>query len=169
MPSQHEPAFAFQERQAGARGETRFPPFPGVSQRQRRNRRSLLGVALPAVAGSMLWVVPMLWSPSGFFAFISFATVAAAIIALTFMGGALLHSWWALLAVPAAWVLGETLTSVAVSTALYGLGWLTDTFNGALFWPLTGLVIALEAAPVLACASLGVLYGKWLRRQGLWH
>jgi hypothetical protein len=167
--SQQEPAFGFQDRRAKARREARLPPSPATSQRQRQTRLPLLGIALPAVAGSLFWLVPMLWSPSGFFAFIPFAIIAAAIIALTFMGGVLLHSWWALLAVPAAWVLGETLTSVAVSTALYGVGWLTDTFNGALFWPLTGLVIALEAAPVLACASLGVLYSKWLRRQGLWR
>lgn len=164
MPLRYEPAFAFQEPQAGARGKPRFPPSPATSQRQGRTRLPLLGVALPAVAGSMFWLVPMPWTPSGLFAAIPFAIVAAAIIVLTFAGGALLHSWWALLAVPIAWVLGEALTSVVVSTALYGFGWLIDTFNGALFWPLTGLIIVLELVPVLACASLGVIYGKWLRR-----
>ena len=169
MPSQREPAFGFQEPQAGARRAARFPASPATAQPRGRYRPSLWGVALPAVAGAMLWVVPMPWTPAGLLAIIPFAIVAAALIGLTFAGGALLHSWWALLVVPVAWVLGEALTSVAVSTALYGIGWLIDTFNGTLFWPLTGLIITLEAAPVLACASLGVLYGKWLRRQGLWR
>jgi hypothetical protein len=164
MRSQQEPAFSIQGRSSRTPSAGQFQP---IATSPKRGSRSLLGIVLPAVAGSSLWLVPTLWNPDGIFSLAPFVMVAAATILFTFIGAALLCSWWALLAVPAAWVFGAAFTSLVVSVILYGFGWLTDYFNLTIFWPLLGVSLLLGTIPILICASLGIFYGKWLRRYGL--
>ena len=168
MLSQQQLVSSSEEQRTVSPDETRSPP--AATSPRRPLWRTMLGVALPVVAATAIWWIPALWSlwSHGDVIVEPGAIIAVVIVTrlLTFAGGALLRSRWALLIVPAAWAIGEMLTTLIWSVAISGLDWLTNSLNWAIFWPVTGLILAIGSLPVLICAGLGVLFGRWLQRRG---
>ncbi len=79
-------------------------------------------------------------------------------MALSFVAATVLRSGWALLIVPAAWVVGESVTALIMSLGTSNVDW-----EGALA-ALAGLIF--YAAPLLLIAAgLGMFFGQWLARR----
>jgi hypothetical protein len=137
-----------------------------AAERQQRIWQVLLGVALPLVAGLLLWGVPWLWeTPDLFDAAGPFLTVVALTALLTIAGAALLRLWWALVIVPAAWAIGEMLGAAAHYSLLPG-----DWSQSALlwwqrFWRVTATLVPAGAVVVFLFAGVGVRLSLWLQRR----
>ncbi len=130
---------------------------------QSRGLRWTLGIALPLVAGTAFWWVPSLM---GYADVMDDPTTGSVVLGLTvalaFAGGALLRSWWALLIVPAAWLVGQALTQVFMSLGTANLDW-------SALLPMSGSILLLVGLPLLFSAGLGVLVGQWLARRSAVH
>ncbi len=124
---------------------------------QSRILRWIVGIVLPLVAGTTLWWIPSLF---GYADIMDNPTVGYTVfgitIVLVFAGAAVLRSWWALLIVPAAWLVGDILGSLVTWLATASVNWV--------FVPLSGGLILYLGLPVVIAAGLGVLFGQWLAR-----
>ncbi len=130
-----------------------------IETQQSRILRWIVGVVLPMVAGTTLWWIPSLF---GYADIMDSPTVGYTVIGVTvvlaFAGAAVLRSWWALLIVPAAWLVGEILAALVMGLATSSMNW------GILLLP--GGLILFVGLPVLISAGLGALFGQWLARRG---
>lgn len=126
---------------------------------QSRTLRWIVGIVAPLVAGTTLWWIPSLF---GYADIMDNPTVGYTVfgitIALVFAGAAVLRSWWAILIVPAAWLVGDILGSLVTWLATASVNWV--------FVPLSGGLILYLGLPVVIAAALGVLFGQWLARRG---
>lgn len=133
-------------------------PSQEVSAPPRSGKRLFvmaLGVALPLIAGTMVWWP---WGVGDMFdsGWVLF-TVAVAGGVLAFAGALLLRTPWALLIVPAVWAVGEML-GLGVATLAAGGDW-------EHFWDTTLMIVWLVILPLALCAGLGSLLGKWLHQR----
>jgi hypothetical protein len=141
-------------------------PLPAAFERPRRTFQVLLGVALPLVAGTLVWGIPWLWgTPDIFDAAGPFLTVFGATALLTFVGAALLRSWWALVVVPAAWAIGEMLGTVVRYALLPGDWAQSDLLWWQHFWKVTATLVPGGTLAVFIVAGLGVGFGLWPKRR----
>lgn len=123
----------------------------------------ILGVGLPLVAGTMFWWIPALRGYADVMDdFTTGAIVLGVTMALSFVAATALRSGWALLIVPAAWVVGETVTALIMSLGASNVDW-----EG--FLPLLVGVIFYALPPLLIAAGLGMFFGQWLTRRGAAH
>lgn len=135
------------------------PSAPLSETQQSRILRRIVGVVLPLVAGTALWWIPSLFGYADIMDNPTVGyTVIGVTIALAFAGAAVLRSWWALLIVPAAWLVGEILAALVTGLATASVNWV--------FLPLSGGLILYVGLPVVISAGLGVLFGQWLARRG---
>src|SRR5215472_14465438 len=119
LSSEAQAPSSVEHKQAGTPLEERSEPPPASSSRERGMLIFMLGVALPLVAGSMIWWpwgVPVIFDAAWVF------TTAVLAMALSVLVGAfLLRSSWTLVLAPVAWIAGELLAAV-VRTLVEG-GW----------------------------------------------
>lgn len=138
---------------------SRRQPASPVGGRGSRVFLWILGIAAPILAGTMVWWVPSLWGQADLFDNgTPFYVVAVATIVSAIVGGALLRSWWALVIVPVAWILGEGAAALYVVLT-------TSIFDWTLFWQSRLILIILAAAPLVVGAGLGALFSRWLARR----
>jgi len=121
---------------------------------------TILGVALPVVAGSMVWWP---WGvPDIFDAEWVLWTVVLGTCLLVFVGAALLRSPWALLIVPVAWTAGEFLGAVVRPLVEGGWPALQAQIH---FWDIQGVLIPFGLFPVILSTLLGTGLGMWLKER----
>ncbi len=136
-------------------------PSPVKEHRWRVALFSILGVALPLVAGSMVK-----WPWGGVPEETAFFTVILAIIVSVAVGAFLLcfafRAWWAAVFAGVAWFVGEFLACV-VSPLVEG-GWpaLQGQWN---FWEFQSMVISLALMPLLIGMALGAAGGLALAKR----
>jgi len=125
---------------------------------------TILGVALPMLAGSMIswpWGVPDIFDAEWVFNTVVLGTVLSVVV-----GAFLLRSWWGLLIVPVAWAVGEILG--AVLRPLVEGGWPALQAEIHL-WDAQGTILSLACLPVIGCAfvgtGLGVFFNQWLKKR----
>jgi hypothetical protein len=149
-----------ENKQAGTPHEERLEPTPASPRPWRGMLRSILGVVLPLVAGSMIWWP---WGvPDIFDAAWVLYTVILGTVLLVFVGAFLLRSPWALLIVPVAWIGGEFLG--AVLGPLVEGGW--PTLQAQIhFWDAQGTIIPLGLLPIILCMLFGTGLGMWLKER----
>jgi hypothetical protein len=152
--------FPVEEKQMSSPIEKRSEPTPTSPRRWIYVLLTILGVALPMIAGSMVWWP---WGvPDIFDAEWVFWTVVLGTGLLAFVGAALLRSPWALLIVPVAWISGEFLG--AVVRPLVDGGW-TALQAEIHFWDAQGTIIQIGVLPVILCTLLGTGIGMWLKER----
>jgi hypothetical protein len=140
--------------------EKRSEPTPASPRRWISVLLSILGGALPMIAGSMVWWP---WGvPDIFDAGWVFGTVALGTCLMVFVGAALLRSPWALLVVPVAWIAGEFL-GVILRLLVEG-GWPALQAEVHL-WDAQSVIIPLGLLLVIPCMLLGTGFGMWLKER----
>lgn len=129
-------------------------------QNRRQLLLSMLGGALPFLAGTMVWWIPALWGRADIFdAPTPLYIVIIATLVLAFAGAALLRTSWALLIVPVAWAVGQALTLLVISMSREGgVSW-------EIIWRSTSVLVSLAALPLVIAAGLGILFRQWLERR----
>jgi len=130
---------------------------------QSRGLRWALGIALPLVAGTAFWWIPSLM---GYADVIDDPTTGAFVLGLTvalaFAGGVVLRSFWALLVVPAAWMVGQALTELFMSLGIANM----DSLG---LLSMSRSILLLAGVPLVISAGLGVLVGQWMARRRAVH
>ena len=127
---------------------------------------SILGVALPLVAGSMLWWP---WGvPDIFDAVWVFTTVVLGMVLSVIVGAFLLRSAWALLIAPVAWIGGEMLA--AVLRPLVEGGWpALQAASENHLWDAEFTLLSLAVTPLILCTLLGtaggIAFDEWLKKR----
>lgn len=138
---------------------SRRQPASPVGGRGSRVFQWILGIAAPILAGTMIWWVPAFWGQADLF---DNATPLYVVTIATFLfaivGAALLRSWWSLLIVPVAWILGEAMAALFVTLT-------TSSFDWTIYWQSRVTLIILAAAPLVVGAGLGALFSRWLARR----
>jgi hypothetical protein len=140
-------------------------PLPPTPERGWRIAQIALGAAFPLIAGVLVWAIPQLGGvPDLFDAAGPFVAVLGVTVVLTVVGALLLRSPWALLVVPAAWVVGEALGTAVTYSSVTG----RSPLASALWWQEVGqvsVVLASLGVPLaVLCAGLGVLLARWSQR-----
>ncbi len=146
-----------EERSPISSGGPSLPPPSGAeSKTQRRGQlpawsQWLLGIGV-ALAGGIVGAWPNVW--------MSLAPVLFFIGMGSLLGGALLRSWWALIAVPAAAVGGMVLINLAYTLVMEGPE--AITFPGDV-----DIFIILGLLPALVTTPIGIALGQFIvsRRQ----
>ena len=172
IPQRHDDTIQSEERipspvenkQMATPLEKQSEPTAASPRRWISVRLSILAVALPLVAGSMVWWP---WGvPDVFDAEWVFTTVVLGMVLTAVVGGALLRSFWALLIVPVAWIVGEILGEVL--RLFIGGGW-PALQNELHFWDTQMVLIPLAVVPLIVCALLGsaggVVFSKWWKKR----
>jgi predicted anti-sigma-YlaC factor YlaD len=136
-------------------------PSPVKEQRWRVALFSILGVALPLVAGSMVkWPWGGVPEESAFF------TVILAIFVSVAVGAFLLcfafRAWWVSVFAGVAWIVGEFLASVVRPLVEGGWPALQGQWN---FWGEQEIYISLALAPLLLGMALGAAGGFALGKR----
>lgn len=129
-------------------------PQPAPPSRRRGSARLLLGVALPLVAGSMVWWpwgVPDIFDSGEVLLTVVLSMVLGTAIGAWLLGLRLPGAWGALLA-PLAWIVGEVLAAVFVP--LLEGGWPALQAQEH-FWDAQAVIIQLALLPLLVCAGVG--------------
>jgi hypothetical protein len=152
--------FPVEQKQMATHLDKRSEPTLTSPRRWSYVLLSILGVALPMLAGSMVWWP---WGvPDIFDAEWVFWTVVLGTVLMAFAGAALLRSPWALLIVPVAWIGGEFLG--AVVRPLVDGGW--PALQAEIhFWDAQGTIIQIGVLPVILCTLLGTGLGMWLKER----
>jgi hypothetical protein len=146
--------------------QERSEPAPASSRRWRDLLMPILGVALPLVAGSMIWWP---WGvPDIFDAGWVLATVVLGMVLSVIVGAFLLRSAWALLIVPVAWIGGEMLA--AVLRPLVEGGWpALQAASENHLWDAELTLLSLAFTPLILCALLGtaggIAFDEWLKKR----
>jgi hypothetical protein len=155
-----QPASPVEEKQTATPIEKKSKPMPASPQRWIQVLLLIFGVALPVVAGSMVWWP---WGvPDIFDAGWVLWTVVLGTCLLVFVGAALLRSPWALLIVPVAWIGGEFLGAVVRPLVEGGWPALQAEIH---FWDVQGVIIPLGLLPVILCTLFGTGLGMWLKER----
>jgi hypothetical protein len=133
-------------------------PSPAKQHRGRVALFSILGVALPLVAGSMVWWP---WGvPDIFDAGWVLSTVVVATALLALVGAFWLRSAWALLLVPVAWIAGEILGAVVRPLAEGGWSALQTQLH---FWDIQSTLIPMGVAFVFIWTAIGTALAMWVK------
>lgn len=129
------------------------PTASGPYHRSERIVSLLVGLALPLLAGTMVWWP---WGvPDIFDSGTALLVVAISSLALSLLGAFVFRSMWAVLVVPCAWVVGQ-IVGLVVATLVQGA-----TFE--YFWSTTAVLTGLAMWPLAVCGGVGAMVGKW------WH
>jgi hypothetical protein len=140
-------------------------PTPASPRRWRDRLMSILGVALPLVAGSMIWWP---WGvPDIFDAAWVFTTVVLGMVLSVIVGAFLLRSAWALVLAPVAWIAGEILA--AVLRPLVQGGWpALQAASENHLWDAELTLLSLAITPLILCTLLGtaggIAFDEWLKK-----
>jgi hypothetical protein len=145
--------------------QERSQSLPPAPERGWRIAEVALGVAFPLIAGVLVWAIPQLGGvPDLFDAAGPFVAVVGVTAVLTFVGALLLRSPWALVIVPAAWVIGEALGTAVTYSSVTG----RSPLASVLWWQEVGQVSATLASfgvPLaVISAGLGALLARWSQR-----
>jgi hypothetical protein len=130
-------------------------PSPVKEHRRSDVLFSILGVALPLVAGSMVWWP---WRVPYFFdaQWVLYTVLLAALMSVAvgvFLLRIAFRAWWVAMCVAAAWIVGEFLGAV-VHPLVEG-GWPTLQAQDYFWGSQAGCLLAL--LPLLLCAGLAAL------------
>ncbi len=155
-----------EHKQRGIFLEERLEPTPASPRRWKDRLLSILGVALPLVAGSMLWWP---WAvPDSFDAAWVFTTVALGMVLSVTVGAFLLRSAWALVIAPLAWVAGEMLAAVVRPLVEGGWSALQAASENHL-WDAEFTLLTLLMTPLILCALLGtaggIAFDAWVKKR----
>jgi hypothetical protein len=141
-------------------------PTPASPRRWRDRLISILGVALPLVAGSMIWWP---WGvPDIFDAAWVFTTVVLGMVLSVIVGAFLLRSAWAILIAPVAWIAGEILA--AVLRPLVQGGWpALQAASENHLWDAELMLLSLAITPLILCTLLGtaggIAFDDWSKKR----
>jgi hypothetical protein len=126
----------------------------------------ILGVALPLVAGSMIWWP---WGvPDIFDAAWVFITVVLGMALSVIVGAYLLRSAWALVLAPGAWITGELLA--AVVRPLVEGGWpALQAASEQHLWDAEFTLLSIAVTPLILCTLLGtaggIAFDEWVKKR----
>jgi hypothetical protein len=131
-------------------------PSPVKEQRWRVAVFSILGVALPLVAGSMVswpWGVGDIFDAEWVLTTVVLATIVSAFVGAFLLCFAFRVPWVAVFAA-AAWIVGEFLAAVVRPLVEGGWPALQAQVH---FWDVQGVIIPMALFPLLICAGLGAI------------
>ncbi len=166
LPGEAQAPTPVENKQTGTPLQERSEPTPASPRRWRDLLMSILGVALPLVAGSMIWWP---WGvPDIFDAAWVFTTVVLGMALSVIVGAFLLRSAWALLIAPVAWIGGEMLA--AVLRPLVEGGWpALQAASEDHLWDAELTLLSLAVTPLILCTLLGtaggIAFDEWLKKR----
>jgi len=166
LPVEAQAPTLVENKQTGTPLEERSEPTPASHRRWRDMLMTILGVALPLVAGSMIW---WHWGvPDIFDAPWVFTTVVLGMALSVIVGAFLLRSAWALLIAPVAWIGGEILA--AVLRPLLEGGWpALQAASENHLWNAELTLLSLAVTPLILCTLLGtaggIAFNEWLKKR----
>jgi hypothetical protein len=131
-------------------------PSPVKQHRWRVALFSILGVALPLVAGSMVswpWGVGDIFDAEWVLNTVVLATIVSAFVGAFLLCFAFRVPWVAVFAA-AAWIVGEFLAAVVRPLVEGGWPALQAQVH---FWDVQGVIIPMALFPLLICAGIGAI------------